>query len=398
MFGSWEEVADQITVLVAGFDPDAIEAASVVALFEVLNDSARKLNSVMTLLARRVDEVQQWKRLGYASAPEYLAAKSGTSVGAARDVLATSNKVTELPVVEDALRSGRLSGAQATLVADAAAVAPAEQSKLVNHAQRSSLRELKSECLRTKAGADTDREATHRRIHQHRRLRTWVDAEGAWNLQARGTVADGSRIQTMLDPLIDREFNAARTEGRREEREAYAFDVLVKALDQPPVEKKGQGRVRHLGLIRADLTALQRGRTVDEELCEITGLGPIPVATARELLGDAVLKLVITKGTDVVHVTHLGRAPTTAQAVALLFQQPLCTVEGCYRTRVEIDHRIDWATTHHTRLDECDPLCHHHHAQKTRHRWALIHGTGKRAMVPPTDPRHPNHTSRPPPG
>jgi hypothetical protein len=101
------------------------------------------------------------------------------------------------------------------------------------------------------------------------------------------------------------------------------------------------------------------------------------------------LKLVITKGTDVLHVTHLGRAPTTAQAIALLFQQPLCTVEGCYRTRVEIDHRIDWATTHHTRVDECDPLCHHHHSQKTRHHWALVDGTGKRVMVPPTDSRHP---------
>jgi hypothetical protein len=369
-------------------------------VFELLDEIERLSAGCKIRLARRVDQVQQWKRLGYASPAEYLAAKSGTSVGAARDVLATSNKVTELPVVEDALRTGRLSGAQATLVADAAAVAPAEQSKLINDAQRSSLRELKPECLRTKAGADTDREATHRRIHSGRSLRTWVDAEGAWNLQARGTVADGSRIQTMLDPLIDREFNAARTEGRREEREAYAFDVLVKALDQPPAtetRQKRQGRVRHLGLIRADLTALQRGHAVDGELCEITGLGPIPVATARELLGDAVLKLVITKGTDVVHVTHLGRAPTTAQAVALLFQQPLCTVEGCYRTRVEIDHRLDWATTHHTRLDECDPLCHHHHAQKTRHRWALIDGTGKRAMVPPTDPRHPKHTSRPPP-
>jgi hypothetical protein len=308
-------------------------------------------------------------------------------------VLATSNKVTERPVVEDALRAGRLSGPQATLIADAAAAAPEDQSKLVNDAQRTSLRELKSECLRTKAAADQDREATHLRIHQARFLRTWVDAEGAWNLQARGTVADGSRIMAVLDPLIDREFNTARNEGRREEREAYAFDALVKAVDQPASASK-QRRVRHLGLIRADLAALKRGHTKDGELCEITGLGPIPVSTARELLGDAILKLVITKGTDVLHVTHLGRAPTTAQAVALLFQQRLCTAEGCYRTSVEIDHRIDWATTQHTRLDECDPLCHHHHAHKTRHQWALVDGTGKRAMVPPTDARHPSN--RPP--
>ncbi|HMC72204.1 MAG TPA: hypothetical protein VKJ07_23805, partial [Mycobacteriales bacterium] len=49
---------------------------------------------------------------------------------------------------------------------------------------------------------------------------------------------------------------------------------------------------------------------------EITGLGPIPVSTARELLGDSILKLVITKGVDVLHVTHLGRGPNAAQRVA----------------------------------------------------------------------------------
>src|SRR5262249_39922295 len=151
--------------------------------------------------------------------------------------------------------------------------------------------------LSTKAGADQDREATHRRIQENRFLRTWVDVEGAWNLQARGTVADGSRIMTVLDPLIDREFKAARTQRRREEREAYAFDALVKAVEQPASESK-QPRVRHLGLIRADLSALKRGHTEDGELCEITGIGSIPVTTARELLGDAILKLVVTKGTD----------------------------------------------------------------------------------------------------
>jgi len=95
------------------------------------------------------------------------------------------------------------------------------------------------------------------------------------------------------------------------------------------------------------------------------------------------------------HVTHLGRGPTLAQQIALLFQQPLCTVEGCYRTRVEFDHREDWVRTRHTRVDECDPLCTHHHDQKTYGGWALIEGTGKRPMVCPDDTRHPRHR-RPP--
>jgi hypothetical protein len=146
---------------------------------------------------------------------------------------------------------------------------------------------------------------------------------------------------------------------------------------------------RYLGLLRVDLTALHRGRISGDELCEIAGVGPVPVSVARELLGDAVLKLVITRGVDVLNVTHLGRGPTAAQRVALAWTSPQCSALGCPRTRIEIDHRIDWAHTRHTRLDELDPLCAYHHDLKTRHGWALVPGTGRRDFVPTTDPRHP---------
>ena len=36
-------------------------------------------------------------------------------------------------------------------------------------------------------------------------------------------------------------------------------------------------------------------------------------------------------------------------------------------------------------------LCGHCHDLKTRYGWSLVHGTGKRPMVPPDDPRHPKN-------
>ena len=41
-----------------------------------------------------------------------------------------------------------------------------------------------------------------------------------------------------------------------------------------------------------------------------------------------------------------------------------------------------------------DRLCRHHHKPKTHHGWALIEGRGKRAFVPPHDPRHPCRAAR----
>ena len=61
------------------------------------------------------------------------------------------------------------------------------------------------------------------------------------------------------------------------------------------------------GVLRIDAAALQRGRVEGEELCEIAGIGPVPVSVARTLLGEAIVKLVITNGVDVANVTHLGR-------------------------------------------------------------------------------------------
>jgi hypothetical protein len=255
-----------------------------------------------------------------------------------------------------------------------------------------SFAELRDEALRARARGE-DREATERRIHGARRLRTWTDAEGAWNLSARGTVVDGATVVRALKPIIERVFREARSDGRRDGHETYAFDALValaKHRDETTT-KITRPNPQYLGLLRVDWEALVRGDVHDGELCEITGLGPIPATTARELLGDAILKLVITKGVDVLHVTHLGRGPTAAQRVALLWSSPGCSVEGCPRTRVEIDHREPYAKTRHTKLDELNPLCGLHHHQKHHEGWSLVEGTGKRAFVPPDDPRHPKN-------
>src|SRR3954470_1106466 len=154
--------------------------------------------------------------------------------------------------------------------------------------------------------------------------------------------------------------------------------------------------IRHLGLLRIDLEALVRGRPVFDETCEIAGLGSISVDTARELLGESILKLVITKGVDVINVTHLGRGPNTAQKIALLWQLAECSRLGCpRRARLEDDHTYgyEYHKTKHTRLDETEPLCDPDpdHDLKTYKGWALVEGKGKRLMVPPDDPRHRRH-------
>jgi hypothetical protein len=193
-------------------------------------------------------------------------------------------------------------------------------------------------------------------------------------------------------PAAPADGGAAPFEDLSDGTDQRADHAGSRAGDSPPVgpvPPRRWSNPRYLALLRVDAAALQRGRVDGGELCEIAGIGPVPVSVARDLLGEAIVKLVITNGVDVANVTHLGRGPTTAQKIALMWTNPTCNAEGCHRRRIEYDHRKPWAQTRHTRLDELDPLCDYHHDLKTRLGWALVPGNGKRAFVPPEHQRGP---------
>jgi hypothetical protein len=299
------------------------------------------------------------------------------------------------PTDDPVARAGELSAAQVAAVADAASADPGSEARLLAKARRSSLAELREECLRTKAAA-TDAEERRRRIRAERSLRTFTDAEGAWNLRVRDNPEVGAVVMAALEPIRDRLFKAARAEGRNEGSEAYGADALAE-LARGHGAPSARGRAKTI--VRIDLEALLRGRPVEGEVCEIAGFGPVAVSAVQELLetGDPFLAAVVTRGEQVLGVAHLGRRPSATQQTALEWLYPTCAVEGCGAgTWLENDHRVDWAASRLTVLDLLDRLCSHHHDLKTMDNWALVKGEGTRPFVPPDDPRHPRHAHAPP--
>lgn len=307
-----------------------------------------------------------------------------------------------------AARAGTLSPEQAVPVSDAVAADRLAEARLVDLASRASIGELRDACQRVKTAADGDPEATHERIRAARRLRTWTDVEGAWNVSGRSVAEDGAEIHAALEDLATQLFERARADRRSGGRDAYLLDALVELARRHnelrrsgdatgAVTKARKRRPAYTALLRLDLEALKRGWIEGEEQCEISGVGPIPVRVAKELLGDATLKLVLTRGVDVANVTHLGRGPSAAQKVAMLWSNPFCSREGCDERWTQADHRVDWATVKVTELRNLDGFCDHDHNMKTRRNWALVSGTGKRPMVPPDDSRHPDFRGPAPP-
>jgi Domain of unknown function (DUF222) len=430
-FPDVHEARIRLQAVVERLVPGEVPLGEVTEMWEAFAAIERNAAAAKTLLAVRVEEA----RAGDASPEQHLARKAGTTRSAVRRVIETSKRLRALPATEAALRRGELSPQQAEAVADAAAANPDAERSLLDTARAGTLRQLRDAAVRAKAAADPDPDATHRRIHRERRLRTYTGPDGAWHLQACGTADAGAMVNAALEPIIDQIFRAARREGRHESREAYAFDALVAlargtsatpladntasarrpsvpdhtlAPDEAPTvdgsSTAGSAHPLHrrkptnpsfLALLRVDLEALVRGRVAGGETCEIAGVGPVPARVARELLGEAVLKLVVTRGTDVANVTSLGRGPTAAQRVALLWNTPACTNSECDHTlAIQYDHRTPWAHDRVTELGNLDRLCPRPcHYRKTHEGWALVPGSGRRPLVPPGDPRHPASAS-----
>jgi hypothetical protein len=168
---------------------------------------------------------------------------------------------------------------------------------------------------------------------------------------------------------------------------------------EPPQRTIGRppGRPRDKVIFRIDWTAATRGHTLPAghpdangvgETCDIVGIGPVPLSVVHQVLEhDPFIAVVITEGTEIRSVTHLGRHATARMRTCLEWAHHGCSVLGCPNTgRLELDHREDWAHTLHTRLDQLDWLCHTHHQQKTHDGYRLEPGTGKRRFLPPPDP------------
>jgi len=381
----------------ASFDAAVLTAEQAGVAVAAAAAIERMAATVKGLAGARVADTGAWKSSGERSAAHALARSTGTSVSHASEALVTAKRLEALPAVAAAARAGQLSAAQAAAVADAAAADAAAEARLLAKARRSSLAELREECARTKAAALPDAEARRRAIHAGRSLRSYLDAEGAWNLRMRDNPEVGAAIMAAIEPVRDRLFRAARAEGRREPSEAYAADALVELTTTGPATGRSPAKT----IVRVDLEALLRGRAIEGEVCEIAGFGPVAVSAVRDLIdtGDPFLAAAVTKGEQVLGVAHLGRRPTATQQTALEWLYPTCAAEGCAAgTWLENDHRVDWATSHFTVLDLLDRLCSHHHDLKSLDGWALVDGRGTRAFVPPADPRHPRNANAPPVG
>ena len=377
MFECLAEAKGAIREVVAELDPQTLDGNSATRLVSQFAAIERLAAAGKALCAQRVVKSGAWRRDGDRSPARWIARTTGTSVGHALGVLETAEGVAQLPATETALRSGELSEVQAKEVVSAAAASPSSEPELLAAVKSESVWELKERCARIKASARSVELDHYEAIRRRRRLRHFRDPDGAFHLDAVLTPDAGAVVIAALEPYTERVFRTARRQGRRESHEADAADALVelaehaRACDDEP-SRRSPGATVH---IVVDHQALVRGSLEDGETCEIPGIGPIPVATAQALSGDAYVSALVTDGIDIKAVSHLGRTIPSRLRTAIEMRDRTCVVPGCdVRRHLEIDHIRPRADGGPMRLDNLARLCKWHHYLKT-HRGYRLSGT-----------------------
>jgi hypothetical protein len=390
------DLAGRLAGAVERLEPELLSGADAEALMEAFDDLSRICAAGRLLAARRAAQCSRWRAGGRHPTPgRWLAERTGVPVGDAERQLATAERLQHLPDVEGAFRRGELSPAQADEIAGAAATDPAAQADLLDAARRTTFGQLRGRCrrLRQQAASAEDDAARARRMHGRRRASFGTDDEGMATLHAVLPPDQLARLKRVVDTETDRIFEQARKDGRDEPLAAHRADALVALVE------RGGGGDRSVGdgggtrrcslsahmLIRADLEALRRGYTVGDEVCDIPGVGEVPVAAARRLLGEALLTLVITDGVDVRTIFSLKRHVPAALDLALMWRDPTCVVPGCDRTvGLERDHwQVDFGDEGPTCLDNLARLCRPHHHDKTYRGFTLAGGPGRWEWIPP---------------
>ncbi len=382
-----------VRAFVRELEPGCVSARDAKDLIELFGETGRLASAATTLLAPRVAETKVWADDGARSPAEWISRATGAPLGQTIGMLETAEHLSGLPGTETALREGALSPGQARAIAHAASADPDAEAELLATAPRASLRGLEERARAVRDAAKPEEsEARYRAAHANRDLSTWVDRDGAGRLAWRGTPDALAGINAVLTPFVEEQLTAARRGGRDESYGACAADALC-ALADAAAGGKAAGRRRALRPViraRIDLPVVRRGRTEPGEICEIEGVGPVPVSVIDRLATqDPIVDLILTRGREITHVAHLGRSGDTFLKAAIEWRDPSCRIDGCHTSSgLEIHHREAVADDGRTSLENQVRLCGHHHDLVTHRRYRLdgSHDAGWHLRAPDRGP------------
>ena len=279
-------------------------------------------------LARKLDDVSE------------LARVTGTSVGRAKETVATGRILRSSDDLSDALRHGDISLDQATEIAKAEESSPGAAPELLAVAQSDSFNVLRERARKTKLEAEQHQDLA-RRQRNARSARSYSDELGMVNIHLVLEPHVGTPIVARAEAEAARLARTARKNDSPEPFERHQADAYAALLCG---SGKGRAKRPELVVLVSHDVAKRGWRDVrDGELCKIPGVGPVSPQVAREVAQDAFLNGVFYDGVDLRNFARWTRNIPVEVAVALELGSPpsfdgVSCVDCGNRFRTEFDH------------------------------------------------------------
>ncbi len=269
-----------------------------------------------------------------------LARTTGTSVGKAKETVATAKVMGASPELSSALQQGDISLDQATEIARAEQSAPGAAQELVAVAQEQPFHVLKDQARKVKLEAEQHRDLFARQ-RAARYGRSHCDELGMVHVHLALEPHVGTPIAARAEAEAARLARAARNDDTPEPFERYLADAYAALLSG-----SGKGPARRPELVvLVSHEVVQRGwsEVKEGELCKIPGVGPISPQIAKAIAQDAFLSGVFYDGKDLRHFARWTKNIPIEVAIALELGEPpsfdgVCCTHCGNRFRTEFDH------------------------------------------------------------
>ena len=397
-----DQATEALAKAIAALDLGAatpVTCKELVALGERIERTGR---TVKSLAAAKVAESAVWRGDGDRTPEDWLARTTGTTRAEAAKELECGRHLQLVPEVAQAATAGELSVKQTEAIAGAAAVDPAAAGRLLEQRQgqgpaRAAGRvpghpHQRRPRSRGHPGPDP-RQAVVPHLDRPRRHRPPPPVRP----QRRHRPARQRRAPPLRPPLPRAPAATVAASPPTPTPSTPPTELLTSGGDSTPVPAGADAKI----IVRVDLPALLRGRAVDERDLRDRRARPDPrVGRAGRGWTNAFLAAIVTKGTEITKVVHLGRRFTSEQRTALQWRDPICARKGCdNRLGLEYDHFEDWADTHTTRVDAGRRFCPPCHRLKTLG-WTVSDpdADGQCTFTPPVDPARAGTTTSSAPG
>lgn len=330
---------------------------------------------------------------------ELAAAMRITETRAAALMAQADSLVNRYPSVLDALRVSKVTEAHAAILSDALdAVEPEFREELLPQALELAQAEPVGKFRRKlRLLIDMARvvtlETRHREAMQRRRFSVQVDDDGmAWSMLYGPAVEAQAEYKRLTEMAKRIAAHPDETRTIDQIRADIAGDLLIEGTtDAIAPEARG---IRATVAVTVPVLALLEGEGAGEcadRVAVVEGVGPIPIARARELCGGADGWMRVLTHPETGMVLSVGRdqyRPPPGLKRLVRFRSGTCMAPGCNRpaSQCEIDHTVAWEDGGETSLDNLANVCKNHHILKHHGDWMLEQVPGSGGVMAWTSP------------